>query len=86
MFKFTRRRWGETGDTKVFKDAVNKKLSETFDGQNFLSHWRNHPQDTVDLAKEVRRVVAHHGMSVSAAKGFFEYMKIIVEKFSFIKD
>ncbi len=70
--------------TNNMNDKVNEILSASLDGQRFLFHRRNHPQETVKLINEVQKMVAQHGMSVSAAKGLFDYMKIVVEKRSLV--
>ena len=62
------------------KDIVNKMLSESLDGQRYLCYRRSHPQDTARLAEGVLGMVAQHEMFVSAAKGFFDYMKTVVER------
>lgn len=72
--------------TQGLNDAVYDMLSQSIDGQRYLCHKRDHPQDTSRLAEDVLRMVAQHGMSVSAAKGFFDYMKTVVERRSRIMD
>lgn len=62
------------------KEMTDRMLSESLDGKMYLLHRCNHPQETARLSKEVLEMVAKHEMSVSAAKGFFDYMKIVVEK------
>ncbi len=66
-------------------DIINEMLSTTPYGQEFLRHRRNHPQDTIQLINNVQELVAHHGMSVSAAKGFFDYMGVVIERRSRVK-
>ncbi len=62
------------------REMVNKMLSESLDGKMYLSYKQGHPQDAARLAEDVLGMVARHEMSVSAAKGFFDYMKTVVER------
>lgn len=68
--------WHET-----HRRSVERQLSG-LNGQMFLRHRLENPQETGDLVDKVRDLVAESGMSVSAAKGFFDYMKIRVEECS----
>lgn len=63
--------------------SVEGQLSG-LNGQIFLRHRLENPQETGNLADKVRDLVAESGMSVSAAKGFFDYMKIRIEECSHI--
>ncbi len=68
--------------TQELNDAVNEMLSQSIDGQRYLCHRRTYPRETAQLADEVRKLVSQSGMSVSEARGFFDYMKVAVERYS----
>lgn len=68
--------------TKGLNDAVNEMLSKSIDGQRYICHMRMHSAETYQLADEVRKLVSQSGMSVSEARGFFDYMKIMIDKHS----
>lgn len=61
-------------------DMERKMLSESLDSERFLCHRHSHPQETIDLTEKILEMVEDHKMSVSAARGFFDYMKAVVGK------
>jgi len=71
--------------TQELNDAVHNMLSQSIDGQRYIRRMRLHSAETYHLADEVRKMVSQSGMSVSEARGFFDYMKIIIDKHSSIK-
>ncbi len=68
------------------EEMLNDTMPNKMDWYRFLCHRRNHTAETVKLVQEVQNMVSKSGMSVSAAKGFFDYMKTVVEEFSYIID
>lgn len=68
--------------TQELNDAINEMLSQSIDGQRYICRRRMYSRETAQLADEVRKLVSQSGMSVSEARGFFDYMKMAVEKYS----
>lgn len=78
----SRKAVGKLERTKELNDAINETLSKSIDGQRYLCHLRMHSREIYQLADEVRKLVSQSGMSVSEARGFFDFMKIIIDKHS----
>lgn len=70
---------------EIRNDAMRERLSG-LNGQMFLHYKHSHASDVAELVKKVREAVAGQGMSVSIAKGFFDYMKIVVEEESCVSN
>lgn len=63
---------------------LNQKLGNDIDGANFMTFMRENGQECAGMAKEVKKILAEHNLSVSQIKGFLEYMKINVESYSYL--
>ncbi len=73
-------------DLKEMRDDAMRENLSGLNGQMFLHYKHSHASDVVELVKKVREAVAEQGMSVSIAKGFFDYMKIVIEEQSYISN
>ena len=58
---------------------LNQKLGNDIDGENFMTFMRGNGQECAEMAREVKKILAEHNLSVSQIKGFLEYMKITVD-------
>lgn len=63
--------------------ATREKMLQDIDGTAFYIHRRRNGQKTDELAYNVKNLIAEHGLSVSEAKGFLEYMKIVIDSCSY---
>lgn len=63
---------------------LNQKLGNDIDGASFMTFMRGNGQECAEMAREVRKILAEHNLSVSQIKGFLEYMKINVEPYSYL--
>lgn len=63
---------------------LNQKLGNDIDGANFMTFMRGNGQECAEMAREVRKILAEHNLSVSQIKGFLEYMKINVGSYSYL--
>lgn len=66
------------------KKALQEKMLHDVDGIAFCSHQQRNGQDTGKLVSDVKKLIAEHNMSVSEAKGFFEYMKLVIDSEAYL--
>lgn len=66
---------------------VEKYLSENLssrEGQKYLEFRRRNGQKADELYKKVKDEIAECHLSVTEAKGFLEFMKLVIEELSYI--
>jgi hypothetical protein len=66
---------------------VEKYLSEklsSHEGQKYLEFRRRNEQEADELYKKVKDEIAECHLSVTEAKGFLEFMKLVIEELSYI--
>lgn len=63
--------------------AIQEKMLQDIDGTAFYIRRHRNGQKTDELAHSVKNLIAEHGLSVSEAKGFLEYMKIVIDSCSY---
>lgn len=59
--------------------AIKEKMLQDVDGTAFYIHRHRNGQKTDELAHSVKNLIAEQGLSVSEAKGFLEYMKLVID-------
>ena len=64
---------------ELIEKAIREQLCKDVDGTNFYVHRYRSGQDTSNLTKEVKEIIRKYDLSTSEAKGFLEYMKIIID-------
>ena len=69
---------------ELIEKAIREQLCKDVDGTNFYVNRLRNGQDTSNLIKEVKEIIRKHDLSTSEAKGFLEYMKIIIDSSSYI--
>lgn len=57
---------------------ISERLSD-YDSKIFLLYHRRNGQKASDLVEKVKNEIANCGLSASEAKGFLEYMKIVID-------
>lgn len=65
------------------EEYLSQKLSSR-EGQRYLEFRRRNGQKADDLYKKVRDEIAECHLSVTEAKGFLDFMKLVVEESSYI--
>nr|DAG73465.1 MAG TPA: arginine decarboxylase [Caudoviricetes sp.]DAM59187.1 MAG TPA: arginine decarboxylase [Caudoviricetes sp.] len=65
------------------EEYSSQKLSSR-EGQRYLEFRRKNGQKADDLYKKVRDEIAECHLSVTEAKGFLDFMKLVVEESSYI--
>lgn len=61
-----------------------KKMLQDVDGTEFYIHRYRNGQKTDELAHGVKNLIAEHNLSVSEAKGFLEYMKMVIDSVAYL--
>lgn len=64
---------------ELIEKIVKEKMLQDIDGAMFYAYRHRNRQAVSKLVSDVKELIAYHGLSVSEAKGFLEYMKIIVD-------
>ena len=57
---------------------ISERLSD-YDSKVFLLYHRRNGQKASNLVEKVKNEIADCGLSASEAKGFLEYMKIVID-------
>lgn len=63
--------------------AIKEKMLQDIDGTAFYIHRHRNGQKTDELVYNVKNLISERGLSVSEAKGFLEYMKIVISSCSY---
>lgn len=58
---------------------IRKKMSATYEGETYLYIRQRDGQKMKNLEKAVKELIAENALTATQAKGFLEYMKIIVD-------
>lgn len=69
---------------ELLEKALIESLCKSVDGTKFYIHRHRNGQDVDMLAKDVKKLIAEHNMSVSEAKGFLEYMKLVIDSKAYL--
>lgn len=59
--------------------AIKEKMLQDVDGTAFYIHRHRNGQKIDELTHGVKNLIAEHNLSVSEAKGFLEYMKLVID-------
>ena len=68
-------------------ETLNKKIAEEMDGVDefsFLLYQARNGQASKEMVGLVKDIISENGLSASEAKGFMEYMKMIIDLDSYI--
>lgn len=63
---------------ELLEKAIKEKMLQDIDGTAFYIFQHRNGQDTGKLVSDVKSLIAEHNLSVSEAKGFLEYMKLVI--------
>lgn len=63
---------------------VLDELESTYAGKAYAEYQRCNSQKASDLEKEVKNLLAEYNLTATVAKGFLEYMKLVIDGCSYI--
>lgn len=61
------------------KDIVNEQLSKTYEGKMYLQYKIRHSQTAEKMERDVKEIIAQNGLTATYAKGFLNYMKMVID-------
>lgn len=70
---------------EVTRKAIQNEMTKTIEGSCFYERLHRNGQDTSELIADTKVLIAQHNLSVSEAKGFLDYMKIILDSSSYLQ-
>lgn len=66
------------------KDALKNEMLKTTDGTIFFATLCQNRRAIDCLANSTKELIAQYGLSASEAKGFLDYMKIVIDTSSYL--
>ena len=63
----------------MIEDSYISERLSNYDSKIFLLYHRRNGQKASNLVEKVKNEIADCGLSASEAKGFLEYMKIVID-------
>ena len=66
------------------KDALKNEMLKTTDGTIFFATLCQNRRAVDCLANSTKELIAQYGLSASEAKGFLDYMKIVIDASSYL--
>lgn len=69
---------------EVTRKAIQNKMTKTIEGSCFYERLHCNGQDISKLIADTKALIAQHNLSVLEAKGFLDYMKLVIEDCSCI--
>lgn len=61
------------------REAIQNEMAKTVDGSCFYVKLYRNGQDMGNLISDTKSLIAQHNLSVSEAKGFLDYMKLVID-------
>lgn len=68
----------------IQRNAIKEKLN-SYEGQTFFSYYNRNGESVNELIQTVKAAISEQRLSVTVAKGFLEYMKLVIEDCSYIQ-
>lgn len=69
----------------IMEDAIKKYMGKNIDRIAFYRLFNRRGQSTNHLIGEVKKAIEDHGLSTSEAKGFLDYMKLVIDSSSYLR-
>lgn len=66
------------------KDALKNEMLKTTDGTIFFATLCQNRRAIDCLANSTKELIAQYGLSASEAKGFLDYMKIVIDASAYL--
>ena len=63
----------------LVKEAIQNEMTKTIEGSCFYERLHRNGRDMGNLISDTKSLIAQHNLSVLEAKGFLEYMKLVIE-------
>ena len=63
----------------LVKEAIQNEMTKTIEGSCFYERLHRNEQDIGELIADTKSLIAQHNLSVSEAKGFLDYMKLVID-------
>lgn len=70
---------------EVTRKAIQNEMTKTIEGSCFYERLHCNGQDISKLIADTKALIAQHNLSVLEAKGFLDYMKIILDNSSYLQ-
>lgn len=67
------------------RTAIQDEITKTIEGSCFYVRLHRNGQDIGELIADTKALIAQHNLSVLEAKGFLDYMKIILDNSSYLQ-
>ncbi len=61
------------------RTAIQNEMTKTIEGSCFYAKLYHNGQDMGNLISDTKALIAQHNLSVLEAKGFLDYMKLVIE-------
>lgn len=60
------------------------ELEKTYEGKSYARYRNCNGQKTAKLETEVKRLISEKNLTATVAKGFLEYMKLVIDGCSYL--
>lgn len=64
---------------EVTRKAIQNEMTKTIEGSCFYERLHCNGQDISKLIADTKALIAQHNLSVLEAKGFLDYMELVIE-------
>ena len=68
----------------LLETAIKEHMCKDVDGANFYVNRYRNGSGIANLIKDVKKIIRKYNLSASQAKGFLEYMKLVIDDDSYI--
>lgn len=69
----------------ITRKAIQNEMTKTIEGSCFYAKFHCDGQDIGKLIADTKALIAQHNLSVLEAKGFLDYMKIVLDSSSYLQ-
>lgn len=60
-------------------DECLDELKKTYEGKVYIKYWQRNSQKISELEKNIKMMVSENNLTATVAKGFLEYMKLVID-------
>lgn len=64
---------------EITREAIRNEMTKTAERICFYERLHRNGQDISELIADTKALIAQHNLSVLEAKGFLDYMKLVIE-------
>lgn len=68
----------------LLEKAIREEMTKDVDGTSFYIRQSRGGQEINNLMQEVKESISKCGLSASEAKGFLEYMKLVIDSAAYL--